>query len=140
MTLPGTWVTWFDQANERWNFNTESEQITVSLMGIQPGLTLEARLELLQKMVHLRRQAELNVATGVRLGEVTYASIGPMHLARYEASGPESDRLSTCLLMMNNSVLGSFFSETSGLSAAEFESRGRSAFNSIQLAETRAPK
>jgi hypothetical protein len=137
MTLPGKWSSWFDQANERWNFNTESEQVTVSLMGVAPGMSSDERLELLKELVRVRREAELAVATGVRLGQVVYASAGATHLARYEASGPEPDRLSTCLLMVNTSVIGTFFYEAAGLAEAEFQSRGRSAFNSIQLAEAR---
>ncbi len=112
MTLPGTWSRSFDAEAEVWNFNTPQEQITVSLRGLAGSPDSEARLDVLQRMIRLRREAELAAAPGSQLGEVVVATLGSNHLARYEGSGPPSDRLFTCLLMVNTSVLGTFYYES----------------------------
>jgi hypothetical protein len=138
MTLPGTWSRSFDAEAEVWKFNTPNEQITVSLRGLAATADSQARLDVLQRMVQLRRDADLAVASGSQLGEVVVATLGPSHLARYEGSGPLPDRLFTCLLMVNTSVLGTFYYESQGLQLAVFQERGRAAFNSLQLAEDRS--
>lgn len=138
MSLPGTWSRSFDAEAEVWNFNTPNEQITVSLRGLAGSPDSEARLDVLQRMIRIRREAELAAVPGCQLGEVVVATVGANHLARYEGSGPPADRLFTCLLLVNTSVLGTFYYESQGLSSEAFHERGRLAFNSLQLAEDRS--
>jgi hypothetical protein len=135
MELPGRWACTYDAASEVWDFNTEAEQITVSLRGLAGAPDSSTRLDTLQRMVLIRRQAELAAVPGSQLGEVVTATLGPAHLARYEGSGPDPSRYFTCLLMLNESVLGTFYYEATGLTLEAFHERGRAAFNSIQLAE-----
>jgi hypothetical protein len=141
MLLPGEWNRFYDEAASRWNFTTEKEQITVSLMSAKRNLADSERHALLTRLLDLRRQAEREVTEGkLVLSDNTWERKGEVYMARYQGEDPTPPkRLFMCLAVLNRTTVGLFYYEAINLSSEDFATRGRAALDSVVLNESPSP-
>lgn len=133
MILPGRWERIVAEPEQRWNYLTEREQITVSVMGTDHELNDTEQREVLAKYVDVRRQAESSDGAKIEMSEVVSAQLGSVHVARYEGLEPSSSRWFTCMIMLAPNILVTAYYEALEMKYVEFTKRGRSAFNSITI-------
>ena len=102
MRLPGKWSRRVDVPDERWNYNTGREQLTVSVRVTDHPLSHPEQAEMISKYIALRREAETTGAIEVEMSEAVPAVVGDVHLTRYAVFtgrvGVVSDEVTLCEL------------------------------------------
>jgi hypothetical protein len=136
LTLPGKWVQRPSSAATRWVYQSEDsrEQLLVSLpLGSIRELNKEEQSKTLEHLVELyrRAQTQMSEVPADTLSETTFGEADGILAARFGGAQSARQYRFTSLLLCSPSSVTNFYYETTGLTEAEFNSRGRMMMNSI---------
>ena len=136
LTLPGKWVQKPSSDPNRWVYQNEDvrEQITVSLpLGSVRQLSKDEQSKTLRRLAELDRRAQTQVTdvASDAMTETTFGEADGVLAARFSGVRPARQYRFTSLLLCSPSTVVVFNYETTGLTEAEFETRGRTMMNSI---------
>jgi hypothetical protein len=139
LTLPGRWLR--KPSSNPWVYYTEDgrEQLTVSLMGSDIEMNKEQQSDTLKKLVeiHRRTQTKMPDVGVVTMSDTTFAEVGRVLAARYGGVNPAHHRQFASLLLCGPRAITIYYYEASGLTQAEFETRGRTMMNSIVMRDVK---
>jgi len=136
LTLPGKWVQKPSSDPTRWVYQNEDgrEQLTVSLpLGSIRRLSKEEQSKTLRRLAELSRRAVTQVTDvpADALSETTFGEADGVLAARFGGVQSARQYRFTSLLLCSPSAVTTFYYETTGLTEAEFNTRGRTMMNSI---------
>jgi hypothetical protein len=136
VTLPGKWLK-APSGENQWTYQTEdqSEQLTVSIMGDNSGLSMQERSTTLERLIEIRRSSELKIPgrTGISVGEATFGESGGVLAACYAGAQAGTQYRFHCLTLASSHTFTFFYYEASGHLESKSEARAKAIFNSIDV-------
>jgi hypothetical protein len=133
VTLPGSWS---DASGDpgTWVYrSTEDEQLTVSVWGLDSGLSRGQREKTMRRVIELRRQSEEAAAASVRLSATRFGNAGGILAARYSGTEPDTGRRLHCLVLGSKRAITFVYYESLTLPPQQSDARARSIFNTVAV-------
>jgi hypothetical protein len=136
LTLPGTWTSVATSDPDRWAYRSDgAEQVTVSVWGLDEGLSRDQRMQAMRRLVTLRRGAETEAsgAASLELTSTRYGEADGILAARYGGSDPATGRRFNCLVLGGESAVTFVYYESLELAPQQSDARARTIFNSVSV-------
>jgi len=136
VTLPGAWTSVPTEDPDRRAYRSDDdEQVTLSVWGLDEGLSREQRMQAMRRLVALRRGAETEASetASVELTAARYGEADGILAARYGGSEPATGRRFHCLVLGGESAITFVYYESLGLAQQQSDARARTIFNSVSV-------
>jgi hypothetical protein len=139
LTLPGTWTSAQSTDPNRRDYHTDSEWLTVSVMGSlfgAPGaMSRDDKVARFRYWVSRRRAVETKVSEGAKitLTEPLFGESDGVFAARYAGVDTGRQRRFHCVLLASSSAFEVFYYEALNMTEQAAEERAKAIFNSVDI-------
>ena len=139
LTLPGTWTSTQSTDPARRDYHTDSEWLTVSIMGSlfgAPGaMSHDDKVARFRHWVDRRRAVETKVPGGAKitLTEPLFGELDGVLAARYAGVDSGRQRRFHCMMLASASAFEIFYYEAVDMTEQAAEDRAKTIFNSVNI-------